>query len=106
MAVEFVVGVGRRGVGADGFENALSDDVGEAAIGRCGMSVVVSGKTEVAAVVIARALHLILTGTEELDDRQGQIGEVIGILLFPFEKEFIERFDVGLCGQIAASTLG
>ena len=96
---ELVVRIGPGIVSEHGLDDALGDEVGEAAVGGGGVCVVERGQAEVAGLVggTARSEH-VLAGTHELDDGQGKVGVVDGIGGALLLEEDVEGSGVGFCG--------
>jgi len=76
---KIVVGVGSRFSVKQRFDQPLRDDVGKAPVGRGRVRVILHGKSEVPLLGIARTLQNIFARSNQLDDRQREVGEVIGI---------------------------
>ena len=104
--VELVVGVGRRRFGKQGLQHSLTHDVRKAAIGRGGVGVVLHRQPEVAGRNFVGLYQHVLAGAHELDNGQGEIGKVIGILFLLCEQKIVERFGVGLGRERVALCLG
>jgi len=89
--IEIVHGIGLRRLGEPGLEQPLRDHVGEAAVGRGGVGVVLDSEAEVAGGSLVGLDQHVLAGAHELDDRQRQVREVVGVLLLLGEEEVVER---------------
>ena len=99
---ELVDGVGRRVFGERGFHEPLRHEVGIAPVRRGRVGVILDRQAEVSLFRIAGPLEHVLARSHQLDDRQRQVGKMIGIRRLAREQELVERFRVGRRRQAAA----
>ena len=89
---QFVIGIRIWLARKHRFDQALRDNVGEAAVRRGGVRVVLYRKAKVTGSGFSGGLQNILTGTDEFDNGKGEVGKVIGIRSLAPQQEIVQRF--------------
>jgi hypothetical protein len=96
------IGIGIRLTGKQSFDLTLRDDIGKAAIRCGGVSVILHRETEVSRRNFARAFEHILAGADKFNHGERDVGEVIGIGRLAPQQEIVQRFGIGLRGELSA----
>ncbi len=96
---EFVPRVRHRLAVQGGFQQAVRDQVGEAAVGGGGVGVIFDRQPEMARRLVARKIGGVFARAQQLDDGQRQIGEAQRIGLPRLGQEGFQRLRIGRVGQ-------
>src|SRR5215470_14750290 len=76
---EFGIGVRIRLSVQHRLDQPLGNNIGETTVRSCGMRVILDSETEVSLGCLTGALQNVFPWTDKLDNRQGKVGEVVGI---------------------------
>ncbi len=99
QSIQFVLAVGQRLPVEGGFQQALGDQIGVAAIGSGGVGVVLDRKAKVPRRALARKLGDVFARPQELDHGEGQVGEPKRIGGFLLRQELLQRLRIRIDRQ-------